>query len=104
MEVHFEETVTKTTDIWSVNEEQLQPKPQTSALRPGVPYHRKQTATKIYSREDKEKLKMDILRVRKEKEELSRDILKLEKRKLELEIKERVLKLRKEYGNEFASD
>lgn len=104
METHFEEVVTRTTDVPHVSEGQQQhPKQETAVLRPGVPYHRKADIKK-YSKEDKENLKLDIMRVRKEKEELSRDILKLEKRKLELDIQERILKLKKEYGSEFSSD
>lgn len=72
-------------------------------LRPGVPRLRGRKGSNN-NHEEKDSLKLDILKIRKEKEGISRDILKLEKRKLQLEIKEKVLKLKKEYGDEFASD
>ncbi|XP_050505177.1 uncharacterized protein LOC126883575 [Diabrotica virgifera virgifera] len=64
----------------------------------GVPHHKK---NKCEEGSEKEKIKLKILQIRQEKEELSRDILKLEKQKLELAVKEKILQLRHQYGDEF---
>lgn len=88
------------------------PKPETIASsigvnnnkpRPGIPYNKAKKDNNSSS-EEKENLKLDILRIRKEKEELSRDILKLEKKKLQLDIQERILKLKNDFGRDFDID